>query len=46
MTQRRGWAERKQGLTAVKQNGSGDLTPSPRTGDDSNGGQELPEHGG
>jgi hypothetical protein len=38
--------ERKQGLTAVKQNGGGGSTPPPCTGGDSNGGRELPEHGG
>jgi hypothetical protein len=34
--------ERKQSLTAVKQNGSGGSTPSPCTSSYSNGGQNFP----
>jgi hypothetical protein len=44
--QRRGSTERKQFLSAVKQNGGGGLTPSPGTDDDSNGGRTPSEHGG
>jgi hypothetical protein len=38
--------ERKQFLSAVKQNGGGGLTPPPGTGDDSNGGRNPSECGG
>jgi hypothetical protein len=43
---RRGSTERKQFLSAVKQNGGGGLTPPPGTGDDSNGGRNPSECGG
>jgi hypothetical protein len=38
--------ERKQFLSAVKQNGGGGLTPPPCTDDDSNGGRTPSERGG
>jgi hypothetical protein len=38
--------ERKQGSSAMKQNGGGRSTPPPGTGGVSNGSRKLPERGG